>query len=50
MSLHNWWGYLRRNSEARVNILSKDSRIDVTYGTMISIHFHADDRTQIIQK
>lgn len=41
--------HVRTNSEAIVSILSKDKNIDVTYGTTISSHFHADERTHITQ-
>lgn len=41
--------HVRTNSEAVVSVVSKDSNIDVTNGTTISSHFHADDRTHITQ-
>lgn len=41
--------HVRTNSEAVVSIVSKDSNIDVTHGTTISSHFHADDHTHITQ-
>lgn len=41
--------HVRTNSEAVVSIVAKDNHIDVTYGTTISSHFHANDRTHITQ-
>ncbi len=43
-------GYrVRTNSEALVGITTRDSKIDVTYGTSISTHFYADEKTHITQ-
>lgn len=41
--------HVRTNSEAIVSILSHDPDIDLTDGTTISSHFHADPRTHITQ-
>jgi cholesterol oxidase len=41
--------HVRTNSEAIVSILADDVRTDVTQGTTISSHFHADARTHITQ-
>lgn len=41
--------HVRTNSEAIVSILSNDENVDVTQGTTISSHFHADERTHITQ-
>lgn len=41
--------HVRTNSEAIVSILSHDPDIDLTDGTTISSHFHADSRTHITQ-
>ncbi|WXL27667.1 GMC oxidoreductase [Ectopseudomonas mendocina] len=41
--------HVRTNSEAVVSILADDRRIDVTEGTTISTHFHADAQTHITQ-
>lgn len=41
--------HVRTNSEAVVSILAKQDNIDVTHGTTISSHFHADDHTHITQ-
>ncbi len=41
--------HVRTNSEAVVSIVSKDTHVNVTHGTTISSHFHADDRTHITQ-
>jgi len=40
---------VRTNSEAIVGILSPDPALDLTHGTAISSHFHADERTHITQ-
>ncbi len=40
---------VRTNSEAVVGILSDDKSIDLTHGTAISSHFHANERTHITQ-
>ncbi len=42
-------GHVRTNSEAIVSILSNNQHADVTQGTTISSHFHADERTHITQ-
>lgn len=41
--------HVRTNSEAIVSILSDQKHINVTQGTTISSHFHADDQTHITQ-
>ncbi|GIZ11194.1 GMC oxidoreductase [Pseudomonas sp. NCCP-436] len=41
--------HVRTNSEAVVSILSRDAHIDLTDGTTISSHFHADSHTHITQ-
>src|SRR5690606_36834779 len=41
--------HVRTNSEAIVGILSRDAALDVSRGTTISTHFHADARTHITQ-
>jgi cholesterol oxidase len=41
--------HVRTNSEAVVSILARDPSIDVTAGTTISTHFHADQHTHITQ-
>lgn len=41
--------HVRTNSEAIVSILSNDKDVDVTQGTTISSHFHADEGTHITQ-
>lgn len=41
--------HVRTNSEAIVSILADDANTDVTHGTTISSHFHADARTHITQ-
>lgn len=41
--------HVRTNSEAIVSIVSQDEDTDLTFGTTISSHFHADDRTHITQ-
>lgn len=40
---------VRTNSEAIVGVLSPDPKLDLTHGTAISSHFHADERTHITQ-
>ncbi len=40
---------VRTNSEAVVGILSDDKSLDLTHGTAISSHFHANERTHITQ-
>lgn len=41
--------HVRTNSEAVVSIVAQDENFDVTFGTTISSHFHADDQTHITQ-
>ncbi len=41
--------HIRTNSEAIVAISNNDKTIDLTRGTTISSHFHADDKTHITQ-
>ena len=41
--------HVRTNSEAIVSILSNQTETDVTHGTTISSHFHADAQTHITQ-
>ena len=41
--------HVRTNSEAIVSILSRDATLDVSRGTTISTHFHADEKTHITQ-
>ncbi|MCU1717483.1 FAD-dependent oxidoreductase [Pseudomonas sp. 5P_3.1_Bac2] len=41
--------HVRTNSEAVVSILADDPALDVTHGTTISSHFHADQQTHITQ-
>lgn len=41
--------HVRTNSEAIVSILARDKTTDVSRGTTISSHFHADERTHITQ-
>jgi cholesterol oxidase len=41
--------HVRTNSEAVVSVLSEDPQLDLSRGTTISSHFHADDRTHITQ-
>jgi len=40
---------VRTNSEAIVGILNEDESLDLTHGTAISSHFHANERTHITQ-
>lgn len=41
--------HVRTNSEAIVSILARDGTTDVSKGTTISTHFHADEKTHITQ-
>jgi cholesterol oxidase len=41
--------HVRTNSEAVVSVLAADPTTDVTHGTTISSHFHADEQTHITQ-
>lgn len=41
--------HVRTNSEAIVSILARGREVDVSRGTTISSHFHADERTHITQ-
>lgn len=40
---------VRTNSEALVGITARDPDVDVTYGTSISTHFYADEKTHLTQ-
>lgn len=41
--------HVRTNSEAIVGIVAKDPAVDLTHGTTISSHFHADEKTHLTQ-